>query len=85
MTTQLTQSPLDTADAVYTHTVPAGEGWMHVLKKGQTIRITDLHGNQGRGHHLFQRRPHQRALSCSQHHARAKKRLYFHRYEYPFQ
>lgn len=46
MTIPLTQSPLDTSDAVFTRTVAAGDGWMHLLKKGQTLRITDLHGNQ---------------------------------------
>lgn len=46
MTIPLTQSPLDTQDAVFTHTVAAGDGWMHLLKKEQTLRITDLHGNQ---------------------------------------
>jgi len=46
MTISLTQSPLDTSDAVFTQKVSAGDGWMHLLKKGQTLRITDLHGNQ---------------------------------------
>lgn len=39
-------SPLNPEDAVYKETVAAGEGWMHVIKKGQIFRITDLHGNQ---------------------------------------
>lgn len=44
--TQLTQSPLNPKDAVYDYTVPAGEPWLHVVKKGQTLRILDLEGNQ---------------------------------------
>lgn len=42
----LVESPLDPAHAVYDLTLPAGEGWMHEIKKGQTFRIVDLEGNQ---------------------------------------
>lgn len=42
----LTTSTLDPKESVYSTTVEAGSGWMHVVKKGQTLRITDLHGNQ---------------------------------------
>ena len=42
----LTESPLDTADAVYREVVPAGESWIHPIAKGQTFRIVDLCGNQ---------------------------------------
>jgi len=41
-----TESSLDPANAVYDYTLPAGDGWMHILKKGQTFRIVDLEGNQ---------------------------------------
>lgn len=44
--TQVTESPLNPKDAVYDYTVPAGEPWLHVVKKGQTLRILDLEGNQ---------------------------------------
>ena len=44
--TALTTSNLDPANAVYDYTVPAGEPWLHELKKGQTLRILDLEGNQ---------------------------------------
>ena len=44
--TQLTESTLNLKDAVYSYTVPAGEPWLHVVKKGQTLRILDLKGNQ---------------------------------------
>ena len=33
-------------DACYREIVPAGKGWMHLLKKGQTFRIVDMEGNQ---------------------------------------
>jgi len=47
MTTQtLTESNLDPRDAVYDFEVPAGEPWLHPLKRGQTLRILDLKGNQ---------------------------------------
>lgn len=42
----LVESPLDPADAVYREVVPAGSPWMHEVKKGQTLRILDLEGNQ---------------------------------------
>jgi urea carboxylase-associated protein 1 len=41
-----TESTLDPAAAVYDHVLPAGDGWMHEIKKGQTFRIVDLEGNQ---------------------------------------
>jgi uncharacterized protein len=41
-----TESPLVPADAIYDFTLPAGEGWMHEIKRGQTLRIVDLEGNQ---------------------------------------
>ncbi|WAC20500.1 DUF1989 domain-containing protein [Luteolibacter sp. SL250] len=28
------------------HVIPAGDWWVHEIKKGQTLRITDLEGNQ---------------------------------------
>jgi len=42
----LTESTLDAKDAVYDFVVPAGEPWLHELKKGQVLRILDLGGNQ---------------------------------------
>ena len=41
-----TESTLNPADAVYRLTLPAGEGWMHEIKQGETFRIVDLEGNQ---------------------------------------
>ena len=42
----LTASTLDPADAVLDHVIPAGDGWIHEIKQGQTFRIVDLEGNQ---------------------------------------
>jgi urea carboxylase-associated protein 1 len=42
----LTESPRDPVDAVYDQVVPAGEPWLHELRRGQTLRILDLEGNQ---------------------------------------
>ena len=41
-----TESALDPAAAIYDHTIPAGDGWMHEIQAGQTFRIVDLEGNQ---------------------------------------
>ena len=47
MNTQaLTESQLDPAVAIYDFELPAGEPWMYELKRGQTLRILDLKGNQ---------------------------------------
>lgn len=40
------ESPLLESDAIYTEIIPAGEGWIHLLKARETLRITDLKGNQ---------------------------------------
>jgi urea carboxylase-associated protein 1 len=42
----LTESCFDPATAAYSHIIPAGEGWMHEIKAGNTFRIVDLEGNQ---------------------------------------
>src|SRR3954464_4988382 len=42
----LVESNLDPAKAIYRHEILAGDGWIHEIKKGQTFRIVDLHGNQ---------------------------------------
>lgn len=46
MKSELTESRLNRDDAEYRKVVKSGEGWMHWLKKGEHLRITDLHGNQ---------------------------------------
>ncbi|MGO4683274.1 urea amidolyase associated protein UAAP2 [Hyphomicrobium sp. 2TAF46] len=40
------ESTLRDADAIYRRVVPAGNYWMHVVQKGQTLRLLDLEGNQ---------------------------------------
>lgn len=42
----LTTSDKNPADAVYRHTIPAGEPFLFEVKKGQTVRLHDLEGNQ---------------------------------------
>jgi len=42
----LVESNLDPAKAIYSQVIPAGEPWIHALKRGQYFRIVDLHGNQ---------------------------------------
>lgn len=42
----LTTSDKKPADAVYRHTIPAGEPFLFEVKKGQTVRLHDLEGNQ---------------------------------------
>lgn len=42
----IVESQLDPAAAIYTHTVGAGDYWLHPVNRGQTLRITDLEGNQ---------------------------------------
>lgn len=42
----LTESTLDPAQAVYDFTLPAGDPWLHEIKRGQTFRIVDVEGNQ---------------------------------------
>jgi urea carboxylase-associated protein 1 len=40
------ESPLRADNAIYRKIIPAGEGWMHRIETGQTLRIVDLEGNQ---------------------------------------
>ncbi|HET8710118.1 MAG TPA: urea amidolyase associated protein UAAP2 [Spongiibacteraceae bacterium] len=40
------ESQLQPAAAIYSKVIPAGDYWMHVIKKGQVLRILDLEGNQ---------------------------------------
>jgi hypothetical protein len=46
MTTTTVESPLDPAHAVVDATVLAGEPWVRRVRRGQTLRIVDLEGNQ---------------------------------------
>jgi len=40
------ESPLLKKSAIASQVIPAGEGWMHRVEAGQTLRIVDLKGNQ---------------------------------------
>jgi urea carboxylase-associated protein 1 len=42
----LLESSLDPASAVLDHYQPAGEPWLHTMRRGQVLRIIDLEGNQ---------------------------------------
>ena len=42
----LTHSPRTPSDAIFTHTIPAGDSFVHEITRGQFIRIVDLEGNQ---------------------------------------
>jgi urea carboxylase-associated protein 1 len=42
----MTESPRTPDSAVYREVIPAGEHWIHELKRGQFFRIVDLEGNQ---------------------------------------
>ncbi|HEX5636350.1 MAG TPA: urea amidolyase associated protein UAAP2 [Gammaproteobacteria bacterium] len=46
MSSGLTESKLHPAQAVYRKIIAAGEPHMHTMKRGQTVRIVDLEGNQ---------------------------------------
>lgn len=40
------ESTLKVDMASYRHTIPAGVYWMHIVKKGETLRLVDVEGNQ---------------------------------------
>jgi urea carboxylase-associated protein 1 len=42
----IVESQRKTADARYSRIVEAGDYWLHPVRQGQTLRITDLEGNQ---------------------------------------
>ncbi|BCM89748.1 hypothetical protein IAD21_01595 [Abditibacteriota bacterium] len=46
ITMNLTESSLDPSAAIVSEVCPPGEGWIHLVKSGQTFRIEDLEGNQ---------------------------------------
>ena len=43
---RLTVSPRTKTSAIYEQVIPAGEGWIHLIRRGQYFRIVDLEGNQ---------------------------------------
>jgi urea carboxylase-associated protein 1 len=45
-TSSLVESHLDPTRAVFDYVLPAGEPWLHEIRRGQVFRIVDLEGNQ---------------------------------------
>lgn len=43
---RIQESQLDPAHACHSAILPSGEPWLHEVRKGQTLRIVDLEGNQ---------------------------------------
>jgi hypothetical protein len=59
------ESHLTAGTASYRKVVPAGDYWMHVVKKGETFRILDLEGNQAADTLFFNADdPHERYSAC---------------------
>ncbi len=42
----MTTSSLSPTAAIYRHVIPAGDPWTYEIKRGQTLRIVDVEGNQ---------------------------------------
>lgn len=58
-------SRLNPGMASYQNVIPPGDYWMHVLKRGETFRITDLEGNQAADTLFFSAAdPHERYSAC---------------------
>lgn len=60
-------------NSIYDALIPAGEGWMHPLLKGQALRIIDLEGNQGLDLLCFDLHNPEDHYSCTQTIVRQKK------------
>ena len=59
------ESLLAPETASYRSVVPAGDYWMHVVRKGETLRILDLEGNQAADTLFFNADdPHERYSAC---------------------
>jgi urea carboxylase-associated protein 1 len=59
------ESHLSAQSASYRKVVPAGDYWMHVIKKGETFRIFDVEGNQAADTLFFNADdPHERYSAC---------------------
>lgn len=55
------ESTLDAKAATYRNVVAAGDYWMHIVKRGETLRIVDLEGNQAADTLFFNAdNPHER-------------------------
>lgn len=59
------ESTLQPAAASYRQSVGAGDYWMHVVKRGETLRIIDVEGNQAADTLFFNADdPHERYSAC---------------------
>ncbi len=59
------ESHLSAETASYRKVVPAGDYWMHIVRKGETFRILDLEGNQAADTLFFNADdPHERYSAC---------------------
>jgi len=63
-TTTLTGSALNPADAKLDAVVQAGDGWTHVVRAGQSLRIVDLEGNQAVDTLFYDARDHAERYSA---------------------
>jgi urea carboxylase-associated protein 1 len=55
------ESALQASDAGYRQTIGAGNYWMHVVRRGETLRIVDVEGNQAADTLIFNADdPHER-------------------------
>jgi urea carboxylase-associated protein 1 len=75
MSATLVESALDPRAALYDKVLPAGEGWLHEIKAGQTLRIQDMEGNQAVDT-LFYSMADPVERYSAQHTVRAQGRLY---------
>jgi len=63
-TLNYTESKLDPAYANIDVTLPAGEGWMHLIQQDQFFRIVDLEGNQAVDTFFFCAKDHSERYSA---------------------
>jgi urea carboxylase-associated protein 1 len=63
---RIQESPLNPAAAVYSRDLPSGEPWLHEVRKGQTLRIVDLEGNQAADVIFFNRHDTDEHYSATQ-------------------
>jgi uncharacterized protein len=60
----LLESKLDPAKAVFDQVVPAGDGFTHVVTRGQVFRIVDLEGNQAADTLFYDAHAHENRYSA---------------------
>jgi uncharacterized protein len=78
--TAMTESTLNPESAVFREVIPAGDWWVHEIKKGQTLRILDLEGNQAADTLFFSAADPTEPLQRGPHHPAAGRALSHHRH-----